>query len=387
MKDKTNNQSFFFELNHDSLALCEELLSTNNIIITDMTRKILKLIHIFILLISISCIEDGGIEEDVTDDEVTDIAEPRTGEFVVFINGEQRKAIIVKAIDYEVRLEIIGTFEDSSKIVVDLFQPNERGEYEIDGQAEFKFPYQSNRISYYTNQETPWLEFQSDYNDEAKGVISVDLDLKQKLVSGFLESITLDETFKISKLSFIAVPIGDYLLPDPSPLKNRFFVSEIDGRNQVFKVSNAFEGPYVDRYGSIAEYVSVHSFLRWYKSTFYGDTEVQIMFISKDTIPFSYHSKFMAVGTLPFGKSADSFKDYQEGVVVSYRDPKGVLWSSDGGDQASSFFEITNHIRANSLASATIEGKFDCTLYDGSGNSIKLLNSEFAAYAIFLNIK
>lgn len=112
------------------------------------------------------------------------------------------------------------------------------------------------------------------------------------------------------------------------------------------------------------------------------------MFIKKDKYPFTIYRKFMEIGKLPFGKSADTSKDYLEGVVISYRDSKGVLWSSDAGvgDQSTSNFEIADRFQSELSASGIIIGKFNCTLYDGSGNSIPLLNGQFSAYAIFLRL-
>lgn len=219
-----------------------------------MIRQLLILISFFFLIINISCVDDGGLDDDILDGEVIDLPKPSTGEFVLYINGEQKKATNVKATAFrDVRLEITGIFEDDSRIVIDLFRPNEIGEYEIDGETDgILISSRNNRIAYFKDSGSS-SEFQSLYIDEAKGVVSVNLDLEKYLVSGTLDFITLDETFKISKLSFNDISIVDYST-EPESLKKYFFFSELNDRDVLFNAGNAFEGPYTHYYGSTREY-------------------------------------------------------------------------------------------------------------------------------------
>ncbi len=78
-----------------------------------------------------------------------------------------------------------------------------------------------------------------------------------------------------------------------------------------------------------------------------------------------------------FGKKTNSYHTGFDGAYVHYLDENGVNWRSDygSGDQRGSSFEITEHKAVQDFnAKYYTTAKFDCVLYDSSGNSIKLEN-------------
>ena len=86
------------------------------------------------------------------------------------------------------------------------------------------------------------------------------------------------------------------------------------------------------------------------------------------------------VGTYTYGKgSRSTSQNGIDGVVVYYVDKDGVQWFSDKGTatQTNSSFKIVEHIDNTDGYSAKItKATFNCTLYDGNGNSKTLTNGE-----------
>ena len=94
-----------------------------------------------------------------------------------------------------------------------------------------------------------------------------------------------------------------------------------------------------------------------------------------DTFPTFFDSGF-------YDFYEENASGFPKGVAVSYRDKDGKDWNSSNGVQpSSSSFEITSseavtpNVAGNLVQK--VSGKVSCTLYDASGNSIKLENGEF----------
>nr|WP_321355552.1 hypothetical protein [uncultured Draconibacterium sp.] len=77
-----------------------------------------------------------------------------------------------------------------------------------------------------------------------------------------------------------------------------------------------------------------------------------------------------------------------DGGVVYYVDNEGVFWSSglSPATQNSSAFEITEYVDLDlPIASKVVKAKFNCTLYDGNGNSKTIRNGEARAMIFSCN--
>lgn len=78
----------------------------------------------------------------------------------------------------------------------------------------------------------------------------------------------------------------------------------------------------------------------------------------------------------------ESASGFSKGIAVSYRDKDGKDWNLSNGVQPSgSSFEVISSeaVTPNGTGDLIqkVSGKVSCTLYDASGNSIKLENGEF----------
>ncbi len=68
------------------------------------------------------------------------------------------------------------------------------------------------------------------------------------------------------------------------------------------------------------------------------------------------------------------------GIEIVWRDANDKTWTSRDGSQSGSAFSVTStreHITPEGDSQNKVEGKFNCTLYDNSGNSIDVQNGEF----------
>jgi len=77
---------------------------------------------------------------------------------------------------------------------------------------------------------------------------------------------------------------------------------------------------------------------------------------------------------------------YEEGAAVTYLDAQGKNWATYFGsaDQTGSTFNITEAIdNTDGTSYMIIKATFNCTLYDKSGNSMKLTNGEGRGRIIF----
>lgn len=81
----------------------------------------------------------------------------------------------------------------------------------------------------------------------------------------------------------------------------------------------------------------------------------------------------------------DSIPLMEPGVMITYRDSTGKIWSSGTlfGHQNGSTFNITSHKAVNDPQfKAESEGDFNCNLHDGSGNVLTVTQGTFKARTI-----
>lgn len=92
------------------------------------------------------------------------------------------------------------------------------------------------------------------------------------------------------------------------------------------------------------------------------------------------------IGSRNFGMwEGDSIALMEPGVMITYRDSTGKIWSSGTlfGSQDGSDFEVTSHKAVDdNQYKAESEGEFNCLLHDGSGNMLTLTNGTFKARTI-----
>lgn len=83
----------------------------------------------------------------------------------------------------------------------------------------------------------------------------------------------------------------------------------------------------------------------------------------------------ISTGTLDYGtRSYDTLVSATPGAFVSWIDPSGTEWTTNG-DQSSSSFSIVSYVdeeNSESNSHKFIGADFNCTLYNGSGGSIVL---------------
>ena len=92
-------------------------------------------------------------------------------------------------------------------------------------------------------------------------------------------------------------------------------------------------------------------------------------------------SSIFNLGVQPFGSTINE----TNGVVVFYVDGSGVYWSTDLGaaTQTGSNFEITELSANSGIESEKItKATFNCTLYDGNGNSKTVTNGLIRSFSL-----
>ncbi|MCB9334809.1 MAG: hypothetical protein H6586_01555 [Flavobacteriales bacterium] len=92
-------------------------------------------------------------------------------------------------------------------------------------------------------------------------------------------------------------------------------------------------------------------------------------------------SSIFNIGVQPFGSTINE----TNGVVVFYVDGSGVYWSTDlgVGTQTGSNFEITELSTNSGIESEKItKAIFNCTLYDGNGNSKTVTNGLIRSFSL-----
>lgn len=96
---------------------------------------------------------------------------------------------------------------------------------------------------------------------------------------------------------------------------------------------------------------------------------------------------FLISVTMPYGGGPDK----TNGVEILWTDSNGKNWCSSWGtgDQTGSAFKVTTndriqyHIGPPKGGRYKSSGTFNCTLYDGQGNSMSLTNGKFALQTVF----
>ena len=102
---------------------------------------------------------------------------------------------------------------------------------------------------------------------------------------------------------------------------------------------------------------------------------VGIIITSTDNLNPEQVGDQITTGTMNYGtRSYDTPDPATPGAFVSWVDPTGAEWTTNG-DQSNSTFEITAYADEENAASNShkvITANFSCTLYNGSGGSISL---------------
>ena len=120
----------------------------------------------------------------------------------------------------------------------------------------------------------------------------------------------------------------------------------------------------------------------------YIKSSIVIELVKKFSQTPSYNDIFniWGTGTYEYGMwSEDSIAGSTEGVVFTYTDETGKVWSSGllFGEQNGAEFQITEHRAvSDELFNAISKGSFSCEFHDGSGNSLTITNGEFKARTI-----
>ncbi len=123
----------------------------------------------------------------------------------------------------------------------------------------------------------------------------------------------------------------------------------------------------------------------------YEDDNLSIQMVKffSDTVSPSYNTEFLLFdeGQYAFGSwNGDTTNLGTDGVVITYSDSDGKVWSSDqafGQQQGTETFEITSHLAADvNLFGAKTKGTFNCRLFDGLGGYLDLTNGQFHARTI-----
>ncbi|WP_242928473.1 hypothetical protein [Pontibacter vulgaris] len=92
-------------------------------------------------------------------------------------------------------------------------------------------------------------------------------------------------------------------------------------------------------------------------------------------------------GKYGFGKIATTIgTEPVEGIVVTYTDPDGNVWSTDKGTarQQGSLFSVTafNNNTIDSQSPKITEAQFTCILYDGTGKQLILNNGKITSRSL-----
>ena len=122
-----------------------------------------------------------------------------------------------------------------------------------------------------------------------------------------------------------------------------------------------------------------------YSCDYYNDATSQSIFsIQKGTLSFLGNIADSATFTAFFPKTSYNYStNAANGIDISWWDAGNVQWSTGFGaaTQTGSTFTVTEMISKKVLGyqDVKIKGTFNCTLYDGSGNSKTVTNGNFVA--------
>ena len=113
---------------------------------------------------------------------------------------------------------------------------------------------------------------------------------------------------------------------------------------------------------------------------------MEIVRLFNDSPNFNTVFNFWEIGGKNYGMwNADSTNGSTEGVVFTYTDETGKVWSSGllYGVQDSSNFEVTAHKAvSDEQYNGITEGTFNCQFHDGQGNSLVITEGSFKARTV-----
>lgn len=176
-----------------------------------------------------------------------------------------------------------------------------------------------------------------------------------------------------------------------------FYVSfEIDSMETRYEDSenNYGNGPginwYPDSVGIL--YSQSTSFLRAPIITNYENDVLTIEMVKYyfDSVPPAYNEAFQLYleGNYGYGGWSDVATNMGvDGAIITYTDSNGRIWTSDsraGTQEAWATYQITEHTAVEEIQfGAKTKGRFDCRVYDGTGNHLDLRNGSFYARTIY----
>jgi hypothetical protein len=180
------------------------------------------------------------------------------------------------------------------------------------------------------------------------------------------------------------------------PTETDFFV-EFVIESDTFRYQDALDdygnGPgvntYVDGHGRLHSQFTTFSRNVTPPDSLRSALTIQMVKFLLDSLEPSFATDFSLFnsGTYGFGSfNEDSSNVGIDGAVIAYTDAEGNAWSSDrlfGEQSSASNFIISQHLAVDEpLYGGETRGTFNCTVFDGLGNSLELRNGRFFARTI-----
>lgn len=204
--------------------------------------------------------------------------------------------------------------------------------------------------------------------------------------------------FKVCSLAIAVACLASCNTKDETPQgeDNLFFAQFIiDGDTLYYEdgEQNYGNGPGVESYPDLQGrlYSQYTSFIRSALTPNYEDNVItfQMVKLLNDTTWPNYNTEFLMFdeGDYPYGSwSDDSTHLGIDGVVITYTDNDGKVWSSDalfGQQTGSEVFQISSHKAVDEAQfGAKTKGIFRCRVFDGLGGFLDLEYGTFHARTI-----
>jgi len=216
----------------------------------------------------------------------------------------------------------------------------------------------------------------------------------------------MQKTFKLLLLlCAVACMMSACKKDDEAPIQDRdeFFIATIDGAEKnITYAQNAYNISYVgkhaesrDTLGAIVSYtrgpgsrllqdVPKEQFLggldvesNEQPTIYFGQNEFTEREWSLEQLT-SFNSIF-ETGSYPY-LDTDTLTAEVPGIEIVWQDENEQEWSTLSGSQSGSSFSVSKvdeFTTSDGDAQNKVEGTFNCTLYDGNGNSVNVTNGEF----------
>lgn len=202
-------------------------------------------------------------------------------------------------------------------------------------------------------------------------------------------------TLTVSSVMFNGCKSDDAAIDPPTQYEVSFTVGS-DTVSYVDGEANYGNGPGIHTYADSVG--RLHSqYTTYIRSALDPSFETEILTIQSvryfsDTLMPDYNSEFMLFATGQYGFGAYNEERSNlgtDGIIITYTDADGKIWSSDvqfGTQESWAQAEITAHLAVDvPQFGATTKGRFDCRVFDGTGEHLDLRNGTFTARTIFFN--